>query len=474
MQIDIDYTPTEKQCLFHSSVADEVLYGGAAGGGKSKAIVMEALIDALEHPGVHSYLFRKTYPELRDTLVKEAQKSIPPELGSYSASTHDYKLINGSVLHFRYCRTIQDAYIYQGAEMHRLFIDELTHFTQDIYDYLKTRVRVPKDLGVKPFIRCATNPGGAGHGWVKQRFIDGKQPFKTNTIIVHSDVLGKDEKVTVQYIPAYATDNPHLTDDYIIQLEQKPEALKKALLLGDWDIFEGQVFTEWRNKPEGYMTGKHTHVIEPFKIPLNWRIYRGFDYGYTKPFSVGWYAVDEDRRIYRIREYYGCVKGKANVGIQIDPYEIAKGIKQIEANDPNLMGRKIIGIADPAIQQQTTGESVADMMAHDGVYWNYGDHTRIAGKMQFHYRLKFDKNGVPMFYCFKTCPEFIRTIPTIVYSSKNVEDIDTECEDHIYDECRYVFMANPINAPELPPPPSLPQDDPFEWRTTNKKNFYAL
>ena len=115
MTIKIDYKPTAKQSMFHSSTADEVLYGGAAGGGKSKAIVMEAFIDALEHPGIHSYLFRKTYPELRDTLVKEAVASIPKELGSYKAQTHDYCLINGSVLHFRYCRNIQDAYNYQGA-----------------------------------------------------------------------------------------------------------------------------------------------------------------------------------------------------------------------------------------------------------------------------------------------------------------------------------------------------------------------
>lgn len=465
MRIKIEYRPTEKQSMFHRSEADEVLYGGAAGGGKSKAIVMEAFIDALEHPGIHSYLFRKTYPELRDTLIKEAAASIPKEIGSYKAQTHDYCLINGSVLHFRYCRNIQDAYNYQGAEMHRLYIDELTHFTQDVYDYLKTRVRAPKKLNIKPRIRCATNPGGVGHGWVKARFIDNRTPFEIEKDEIESKVLGYTKTVTVQYIPAYATDNPHLTDDYIIELEQKPEALRKALLYGDWNVFEGQVFTEFANDPEHYKDRAYTHVIEPFRIPKSWLIYRGFDWGYSKPFSVGWYTADEDGRVYRIREYYGC-NGVPNVGIKANPIDVAQKIREIEDTDENLKGRNIIGIADPAIFSRDGGESIADMMSRHPNYigFNKGDHTRIAGKMQLHYRLEFDEDGYPMFYVFNTCVNFIRTLPTLVYSTTDVEDVDTECEDHIYDECRYILMERPI-SPRKREERYIPQADPLNQRS---------
>ena len=469
MEININYTPTKKQALYHQSNAYELLYGGAAGGGKSKATVMEALIDSLEHPGIDSYLFRRTYPELRDTLIREAQASIPKELGRYKESSHDFYLINGSVLHFRYCRNLTDAYNYQGTEMHRLYIDELTHFPQEVYDYLRTRVRAPKSKSVQPRIRCTSNPGGVGHGWVKAAFIDGKEPFKIYHIPIESKTLKKTTEITRQYIPAYATDNPHLGENYIIELEQKPEALRKALLYGDWSVFEGQVFTEFVNNPEHYKDRIGTHVIEPFVIPKEWKRYRSFDWGYPRPFSIGYWAADNDGRLYRYAEIYGSPKNKdtkrtdkPNIGMQMTPDDVAKLAEEYEKEYEK--GNRIIGVADPAIFDESRGSDgcISKIFERHGLYFEKGDHERIAGKMQLHNRLAFDEHGIPMLYVFNTCHDFIRTIPTIVYSQVRPEDIDTDGEDHIYDETRYMCMYLPILPPKAPAKAPLPErDDPL-------------
>lgn len=450
---NLDYVPTAKQALFHASTADEVLFGGAAGGGKSRAIVMEAVIDALENERVESYLFRRSYPELESTLIQEALKCVPSELFKYSKTTHDMRFPNGSVLHFRFCRNMQDALKYQGTEMHRLYIDELTHFTQEIYDYLKTRLRAPKSLGVKPKIRLTTNPGGVGHGWVKALFIDGVPPFEVTETEVYSEVLKKRAKVTRQYIPAYATDNPHLNPEYIIELEQKPPALRKALLLGDWNVFEGQVFAEFVNDPKHYGDRLFTHVIDPFVIPDDWPRYRSLDWGYSRPFSVGYWAQDRDGRLYRYAEIYGSPKDGAtgltlrpNTGMKLPPSEVASLIRKYE--DKYEKGHRLIGIADPSIFDESRGSDgcIAAILERQGIYFEGGDNERIAGKMQIHHRLAFDERGIPMMYIFKNCRDFLRTIPALTYDVNRVEDINTDGEDHIYDETRYMCMYKPITV----------------------------
>ena len=267
------------------------------------------------------------------------------------------------------------------------------------------------------------------------------------------------------FIPSSIFDNPALLEndpDYLASLAAMPEAEKQALLYGSWDSFSGQVFTEWRNDPNHYEDQRWTHVIAPFTIPKHWKIYRGYDFGFSKPFSVGWYAADEEGRLYRIKELYGCT-GRPNEGLRIDPVEQARRIREAEQNDPVLRGRVIQGIADPAIFDESRGESIAAMMERgpNFLHWMPGDHTRLAGKMQMHYRLNFDGEGRPMLQVFNTCKHFIRTIPNLVYDESNVEDIDTRQEDHIYDECRYVLMENPISPPRhTSAPPVL--DDPLE------------
>ncbi len=439
----VDYRPTAKQRLFHASIVDELLYGGAAGGGKSRACVMDAFARAMRTPEFHAYLFRRTYPELRDTLIGEALRSIPDGLGNYNSSEHDYRLPNGSRLHFRACDREDDVRKYQGAQMYALYIDELTHFTRYQYDYLKTRARAPKQVGVRPIVRCTSNPGGPGHAWVRAYFVDAAPPGEIIRRRVYSQALGREQVRTVQYIPALATDNPYLSDDYIFELEQKPEKLRRALLEGRWDAFEGQVFTEWMDDLAHYGDRQYTHVIDPFDVPAHWPRYRAFDFGYTRPYSVGWWAVDEDGTLYRYRELYGCVRGQPNTGVRLTPREIARQIRDIES----AAGEKgIVGVADPSIFDGSRGESIAEQMADEGVLFSPGDNNRLAGLMQLHYRLAMDENGYSGLYVFSDCTEFIRTLPALAYDPIRVEDVDTEGEDHIYDETRYICMARPVRA----------------------------
>lgn len=294
---------------------------------------------------------------------------------------------------------------------------------------------------------------GVGHGWVKERFITASEPM--TTIWEEQEWYdpqgnlhkGKQSRI---FVPSSVFDNPALLKNdpqYVQRLASMPEAEKRALLYGDWESFSGQVFIEFRSIQSHFDDRKWTHVINPFEIPDTWRIWCSMDWGYSKPFSVGWYAIDHNRRMYRIREYYGC-NGTPNVGVQMEPSAVARKIKEIEADDPNLRGRKIMRVGDPAIWGSQTGQSIGYLMERERVYFEKGDNSRIDGKMQCHNRLAFNEDGVPMFYVFNTCKHFIRTVPNLVYDESNVEDVESKLsEDHIYDEWRYVCMKNPIAPP---------------------------
>lgn len=446
------WQPQPKQVEFMERWENEALYGGAAGGGKSDALLMERLRQ-VEIPWYRGIIFRQSYPQL-EALISRSQelyKQAFPQ-ARYNVSLKRWSFPSGAKIFFGYMAHENDKYNYQGKPYDFIGFDELTQFTETQYEYLRSRNR-PTGAGTRVYMRATANPGGVGHGWVKERFVTAAVP---KTTIHTSETVNTPDgrQMTVNYsrvfIPATVFDNKALLDNdpgYIASLAMLPEAERQALLYGDWDSFSGQVFIEWRNDPKHYKDRLKTHVIDPFTIPKGWRIYRGFDWGYSKPFSVGWYAVDYEGRMYRIRELYGCT-GQANVGVKWTAQEIAHKIREIEDEDENIKGRKIIGVADPAIFADNGGQSIAEMMAHEGVYFEKGDHTRIAGKMQLHYRLAFDSDEKPMLYVFNTSKHFIRTLPNLVYDETNVEDIDTDGEDHAYDECRYVCMVNPIRPRE--------------------------
>ncbi len=442
------WTPQPKQRAFMARPEWEALYGGAAGGGKSEALIMEALRQ-VHIPHYKALILRKTYPQLSE-LVDKSRSYYPRAFPGavYSESRHCWSFPSGARIRFGDLQHAQDRYKYQGAAFDFIAFDELTHFTWDEYSYLFSRCR-PNGPGTRCYLRSTANPGGVGHAWVKERFITPAPPMTTIWQEVRyrdADGVERTGRRSRVFVPARVTDNQRLLDNdpgYLLSLASLPAAQRAALLDGSWDSFSGQVFSEWVNDPAGYATRRGSHVIDPFEVPETWPVWRGFDWGYSRPFSVGWYAVDPDRRLYRIRELYGCA-GEPNVGVRWEPERVAREIRRIEGEDPNLRGRAIRAVADPAIFASSGGESVGDIMARCQVYWDKGDHQRLPGKMQIHNRLAFDDRGAPMLYVFSTCRHFIRTVPALVYDQADVEDVDTAGEDHIYDELRYVCMANPL------------------------------
>ena len=453
----------ERQFAFMQRGEDEVLYGGAAGGGKSDALVVEALRQ-VDIPHYKGLILRKTFPQLSE-LVEKSLRYYPQAFpkARYNDQKHTWTFPSGAKIVFGSLQHEKDKFNYQGKAYDFIGFDELTHFTFEEYIYLKSRNR-PNGPGTRVYMRDTANPGGVGHGWVKERFITSGEPLQTvweKVVIVHPDGHAETQWMSRTFVPSTVFDNKILLQNdpqYLARLASLPEKERNALLYGDWDTYEGQFFEDFRIEPDmraanaaGDNTPRDelrkqrrwTHVIEPFEIPKAWKIYRSFDWGYNKPFSVGWWAVDFDGVLYRILELYGCTE-TPNEGVKWIPPKLFEEIARIEREHRWLKGKTINGIADPAIWNAETGVSIAETAAKAGVYFDKGDHERLPGWMQVHYRLAFDKNGYPMMYVFNTCKAFIRTMPILQYDPHKPEDLDTTGEDHVADEVRYFCMSRPI------------------------------
>lgn len=458
-------TPSPKQELFLMDEHRHVNFGGARGGGKSFGIRLKAVILALLFSGIRMMIVRKSYTELTANHIKPLKEMLKcgtkDEIAKYNDSKKEMRFPNGSEILFRYCDTESDADRYQGTEVDVLFLDEATQLSESQIKKLCACVRGVNDFPKRTYYTC--NPGGKSHGYIKRLFIDRKY---------ESGEYPED----YSFIQSLVTDNKALMEsnpEYLRELEALPPKLRKAWLEGRWDVFEGAFFEEFRTTPEpqkchdagiteeeALAEHRWTHVIKPFDIPKEWKIYRSYDFGYGKPFSICWYAVDYENRAYMILELYGCT-GTANEGVRWTAAQQFDKVVEIEREHPFLKGRRIHGVADPSIWDGSKGISVAEEADKRQLWFEKGINDRIAGWMQVHERLKFDENGYAMLYIFDNCKDAIRTLPLMMYDEHKAEDLDTDLEDHIADSLRYFCMMRPI-APRKIEEKKKPMHDPLD------------
>ena len=442
------WRPQPKQARFMERGEYEALYGGAAGGGKSEAAVMIPLAQ-VHIPHFRALILRKTVPQLAE-LIDKSRAYYPLAFpgARFNETKHLWTFPSGARVIFGSMHTREDRENYRGRQFDCIIFDELTHFTWEEYSFMFSRNR-PSGPGTFVCMRATSNPGGIGHAWVKKRFIDPAPPLTPvieRVTAPGADGAPREFTRSRVFVPATVYDNAALLrndPDYVAALAMLPEAERRAQLEGSWDSFSGQVFTEWRDDPAHYADRRFTHVVDPFDLPRDWTIWRGFDFGYSRPYAVVWVACDGDGKLWCVRELYGCT-AQPDTGVRENPADIARHIVEIERSDPLLAGHTVFGVADPSIFDESRGESVARMMERHGVFFRGGDNHRLPGKMQFHDRLAFDGNGECGLAFFSGNRGCIRTIPQLTYDPARVEDVDTAGEDHLYDALRYVLMERPV------------------------------
>lgn len=435
-----------------------LLYGGALGGGKSyflRWVLVRLLMAWFFQKGlkrVQVMLACEDFPSLKDRQLSKIGTEFPIWLGKSYSDHKEYGrcyILNdeygGGVLCFR---NLDDASKYQSAEFAAIGIDELTKNDVETFTFLRMRLRWP---GLKdeecPFIG-ATNPGGIGHNYVKALWMDQNFPIEF--------IKPVDYRKSFAYVPSKAEDNPHLDAAYWQMLGTLPPHLRGAFKDGSWDIFVGQAFQEW---------SRTYHVIEPpvgKLVPEGRPIYMTFDWGFGKPFSIGWWWIDSDGRKYRFNEWYGW-NGTPDQGLRLTDSEIAEGIIKREqamgftVKEGTVLNPQITRLCDPTCFNKKPdyrgggqGPSTAEIFMNMGLTMRPGDPSRMLKWRQFHEHLRVPRDseekvcGVPMLQVYSTCHHFIRTVPSLITDPNNVEDIDSAGEDHCGDEASLLFMYRPI------------------------------
>lgn len=425
---------TKKQQKFINSNAFETLFGGAAGGGKSYGQLVDALLYALKYKKSKQIIFRSTFADLEKSLIRVSLDLYPLSIANYNSSKHTWKFNNGSIIDFGYIQYENDVYQYQSAEYDVIRFDELTHFTEFMYTYMISRCR-----GANPYpksIKSSTNPGGVGHIWVKERFIDIGEPNK-----VHDCKLETGEEVTRIFIPSLVQDNKFMLiydPDYVKRLDSLPEKERKALKYGDWDIYDGMFFPEFK---------RSLHVIEPFQIDKHWDRYIALDYGLDM-FAVLFIAVDTKGKAYIYNEIYKSNLIVSEACQTLKSYMRSNKFKHIFA-PPDLWNRN-----------RDTGKSTAEVFMENDVILTKAGNNRESGWLAVKEWLKVRKmrheqTGEIIENCdlkiFNNCFNLIRCLPQLQHDEKNPNDVATEPHEitHITDALRYfcVSRVSPSKEP---------------------------
>ena len=405
------------QTDFLAAPERDVLYGGAAGGGKSYAMLIDPLRFA--HRAAHrALILRRSMPELRE-LIDKSRELYPKAFPGckYKEVEKLWNFPSGAKVEFGFLERDADVYRYQGQAYSWIGFDEITHLPTEFgWNYLASRLRTT-DPEITPYKRCTANPGGVGATWVKKRYVDPHPPNESFT--------GEDN-LTRKFIPARLDDNPYLAEDgrYEEMLKALPPTQRKQLLEGNWDVNEGAAFTEFE---------QDIHVITPFEIPISWERTKGIDYGYASESSCVWGTVDpSDGTLIIYRELYQ--KG-------LTGEDLGDRITQMELSDPY----SVQGVLDTAAWARTgtTGPTVGESLIRAGHKLRRADKNRIQGKIQIHEYLKVQQSGRPRLQIFNTCPNLIRELQSIPLDRSNPEDVDTHAPDHAYDALRYLIMSRP-------------------------------
>jgi phage terminase large subunit len=420
----IGFTERQLDAIACGALYDRVLYGGAAGGGKSYMLRWGAIRENIRCAkqygvkGIRFGVFCKTYPELEDRQLSKVRLEVPKWLGKLNEQRHELRLndkYGGGVICFR---NLDNPQSYLSAEFGKAYFEEQTTAEEDKYDFIGSRLRWPGVPAYENTALGATNPGGIGHAWCKRRWIDGHLTQRERT-------------KRYAFIPAKALDNPHLPDGYYDNLRSLPEKLARAYADGCWDVFEGQYFVEWDSQ---------IHVVRPFQIPKQWVRFRAMDYGFAAPAAVGWWAVNPwYNQLICYRELYVT---------QHNPEMLAKRILAMTPADEEIA----YTVIDPACWANTAGKgSVADDLMTHGLACMPGDNNREAGWFRvrqylqpFEVLIGQQTRNVARMAFFSTCTNHIRTIPALIHDEHRPEDVDTDGDDHCGDETRYAVMSRPV------------------------------
>lgn len=419
----LGYEPTERQMVFHAATERDVLYGGAAGGGKTKALVMQGIKWAYQNPGVRILAFRRTWPELRDSLIQELQDlDYCQGIGAtWKATDKELWFPNKARISFRSADNMQDVTKNQGAEYQGILFDELTLNDPKIVTFLMSRLRSGKANLPVLGVRCASNPGGTGHGAVKGKYIDATE---YGTVITEKGI---------RFIPSKVDDNPYIDAEYKSRLDDLPEDQRKAFRDGSWDAFSGQYFTQW---------SQDRHVVPPMEMEPSWKRVAGIDWGYSNPWCVLWMAVDEDGRVWVYDELYDTQVGETDQATRILQREEIHGVAALRYADDAMWARRgeveainrIYAKAGCSIRKAKKGERLPG--------WQRVRSYLADGPACLHHRA-MGWDTCPMIHVLAgAAPNLVRTLPTLPYdtTASRIEDVDTKAEDHAADALRYALL----------------------------------